>query len=99
MATKETTRKKAPQKNVRSGAKQQPRRRKKTTTAADLVYTQPGPFNRDRFILRLVTVVAVVLARKFFVGFDLDDEPACNPVCESAASAAQAPQEKGSGDD
>ena len=65
MATKETTRKKAPQRNSRSGAKQQPRRRKKTTPAADLVYTQPGPFNRDRFILRLVTVVAVVLALLF----------------------------------
>ena len=65
MATKETTRNKAPQKNVRSGAKQQPRRRKKATPAADLVYTQPGPFNRDRFILRLGTVVAVVLALLF----------------------------------
>lgn len=70
MATKETTRKKAPQKNARSrtqssGGKLQPRRRKKTTPTADLVYTQPGPFNRDRFILRLITVVAVVLALLF----------------------------------
>lgn len=70
MATKETTKRKAPQRNVHSrtqtsGAKQQPRRRKKVTPSADLVYTQPGPFNRDRFVLRLVTVVAVVLALLF----------------------------------
>lgn len=31
----------------------------------DVVYTQPGPFNRNRFLLRLVTVVAVVLALVF----------------------------------
>lgn len=31
----------------------------------DVVYTQPDPFNRNRFILRLVTVVAVVLALIF----------------------------------
>ena len=31
----------------------------------DVVYTQPGPFNRTRFILRLATVVAVVLAILF----------------------------------
>lgn len=68
MATKETTRKTAPRKTVRSAqptTAKQPRRRKKVTPAADLVYTQPGPFNRDRFILRLLTVVAVVLALVF----------------------------------
>lgn len=32
---------------------------------ADVVYTQPGPFNRNRFLLRLATVVAVVLALLF----------------------------------
>ena len=31
----------------------------------DVVYTQPGPFNRNRFLLRLATVVAVVLALLF----------------------------------
>ena len=31
----------------------------------DVVYTQPGPFNRNRFILYLVSAVAVVLALLF----------------------------------
>lgn len=31
----------------------------------EVVYTQPGPFNRNRFLLRLATVVAVVLALLF----------------------------------
>lgn len=31
----------------------------------DVVYTQPDPFNRSRFLLRLATVVAVVLALFF----------------------------------
>lgn len=33
--------------------------------APDVVYTQPGPFDRHRFLLRLATVVAVVLAVVF----------------------------------
>ena len=31
----------------------------------DVVYTQPGPFNRNRFLLQLLSVVAVVLALLF----------------------------------
>ena len=31
----------------------------------DVVYTQPGPFNRNRFILHILTVAAVVLALLF----------------------------------
>ncbi len=31
----------------------------------DVVYTQPGPFNKKRFLLRIATVVAVVLALLF----------------------------------
>ncbi len=31
----------------------------------DVVYTQPGPFNRNRFLLRLATVAAAVLALIF----------------------------------
>lgn len=31
----------------------------------DVVYTQPGPFNRNRFLLHLLTIVAVVLALLF----------------------------------
>ena len=39
------------------------RTRKKSKPAdPDIVYTQPKPFNRGRFLLRLATVVAVVLA-------------------------------------
>lgn len=42
----------------------------------DVVYTQPGPFNRDRFILRLITVVAVVLALVFGMSifFKVDEQ-------------------------
>ena len=35
------------------------------TPARDVVYTQPEPFNKQRFVLRLVTVLAVVLALVF----------------------------------
>ncbi len=31
----------------------------------DVVYTQPGPFNRNRFLLQLLTVAAIVLALLF----------------------------------
>lgn len=46
-----------PQKPAAERSRKQP--------SPDVVYTQPGPFNRNRFILRLVTVVAVVLALVF----------------------------------
>lgn len=36
--------------------------KKPARPTADVVYTQPGPFNRNRFLLRLATVLAVVLA-------------------------------------
>lgn len=36
-------------------------------TPPDVVYTQPGPFNRNRFLLHLLTIVAVVLALTFAV--------------------------------
>ena len=32
---------------------------------SQIVYTQPKPFNRNRFLLRMATVVAVVLALVF----------------------------------
>lgn len=45
------------------------RKRQKTEPArrpvSEVVYTQPGPFNRNRFLLHLVSVVAVVLALLF----------------------------------
>lgn len=52
------TRKKAPAvRNVRRPVAKKP--------APAVVYTQPGPFNRSRFLLRLATVVAAVLALIF----------------------------------
>ena len=55
---------------VRTGGKKPARRRpaaggKKPRTGPEVVYTQPGPFNRNRFILHLLTIVAVVLALVF----------------------------------
>ena len=38
---------------------------KTETVAPDVVYTPPKPFNRDRFLLRMGTVVAVVIALMF----------------------------------
>lgn len=47
--------------------KQRPRpeARPQNRPTPDVVYTQPDPFNRNRFLLRLATVVAVVLALFF----------------------------------
>ena len=44
--------------------KHQPKSASKQPTP-EVVYTQPGPFNRNRLLLRLATVVAVVLALVF----------------------------------
>lgn len=41
------------------------RKRSSRKTQDDVVYTQPKPFNRNRFLLHLATVVAVVLALVF----------------------------------
>ena len=41
------------------------RKRSSRKTHDDVVYTQPKPFNRNRFLLHLATVVAVVLALVF----------------------------------
>lgn len=54
-----------------TGYKQTSRRtytRRKTESAKiapEVVYTQPDPFNKKRFLLRIITVVAVVLALLF----------------------------------
>lgn len=53
-----------------AGQKRPPRRRPASRPAAsrtgpDVVYTQPGPFNRNRFLLHLISIVAVVLALVF----------------------------------
>ncbi len=42
-----------------------PKKRTVKKPTPDVVYTQPGPFNRNRFLLQLATVVAVVLALLF----------------------------------
>lgn len=49
----------------KAGAAPQKRRQPTPKPSPDVVYTQPGPFNRNRFLLRLATVVAVVLALLF----------------------------------
>ncbi len=47
----------------RTANRPQPRRKKVVKAPSeDVVYTQPGPFNKYRFLLYLATVVAVVLA-------------------------------------
>ena len=38
------------------------RKRPSGTGSRDIVYTAPKPFNRNRFLLRLATAVAIVLA-------------------------------------
>lgn len=53
---------------VKTGRTPQKRRaavKRPATPAPEVVYTQPGPFNRNRFLLQLITVVAVVLALVF----------------------------------
>ena len=51
----------------KTATKQTRRQRKPSTNrpSADVVYTQPGPFNIERFLLHLATAVAVVLALLF----------------------------------
>lgn len=48
-----------------TAVKTKPRRQPAPKPSPDVVYTQPGPFNRNRFLLHLATVVAVVLAVLF----------------------------------
>ena len=61
MDTKEKTRRPQP---VRRSTEQgkRPVRRERKLRDSDVVYTPPKPFKRGRFLLRLVTVAAVVLA-------------------------------------
>lgn len=70
-ATRQTTRR-APVKKTTAGVattKSATRKRQQGTVqkqaTPDVVYTQPGPFNRNRFLLHLATVVAAVLALIF----------------------------------
>lgn len=57
-------------KSARTPIKRRPVRRSsrpvgKVAPKPEVVYTQPGPFNRNRFLLHLATVLAVVLALVF----------------------------------
>ena len=45
--------------------KVRPRQKRGQKAQKDVIYTQPKPFNRNRFLLRLATVAAVVLALVF----------------------------------
>ena len=54
----------APKKPATKQTKRQRKPSPKRPTA-DVVYTQPGPFNIERFLLHLATAVAVVLALLF----------------------------------
>lgn len=71
MSTKETTRRHKPTRSARrpgaasAPARKAPTRQRRSAPAPDVVYTAPGPFNRERFVLYLLTVVAVVLALLF----------------------------------
>ncbi|MBO5837795.1 MAG: FtsQ-type POTRA domain-containing protein [Oscillospiraceae bacterium] len=80
MDTREKTRTARPQGRPASAArKTAPRKKAPTATKTrtksrtqapkqpepELVYTQPGPFNTTRFLLRLITVIAVVFALVF----------------------------------
>lgn len=51
--------------NAKKTIRQQAGRDKRERTRSDVVYTQPGPFNRNRFLLHLLSIVAVVLALTF----------------------------------
>lgn len=66
METKETKRTGRRRPPTEQRPKSAPRSRRRTSRpAADVMYTQPGPFNRNRFLLHLASVVAVVLALLF----------------------------------
>ena len=45
--------------------KSRPQRKRTRVPSAEVVYTQPEPFNRNRFLLRLLSVVAATLALFF----------------------------------
>lgn len=68
MDTKEKRRAPAGGTAVKTGRppqKRRPAQKRAAAPAPEVVYTQPGPFNRNRFLLQLITVIAVVLALVF----------------------------------
>ena len=65
MNTKETVRRTRAKTAAARPAARRSAPRKRMRIGADVVYTQPGPFNRNRFLLHLVSIIAVVLALTF----------------------------------
>ena len=65
MNTKDTARKPRVKTAATRSTTRRPAARKRVRTGPEVVYTQPGPFNRNRFLLHLVSIVAVVLALTF----------------------------------
>lgn len=62
----ETRQKKTSQRPPSGSARRKPRRSAPRKNGdVQVVYTQPKPFNRSRFLLRLLTVITVVLALTF----------------------------------
>ena len=51
--------------NTKETTRQRTGRSKRKRARQDVVYTQPGPFNRNRFLLHLLSIIAVVLALTF----------------------------------
>ena len=51
--------------NTNETTRQRTGRDKRKRARQDVVYTQPGPFNRNRFLLHLLSIIAVVLALTF----------------------------------
>jgi len=68
MDTKEKTPsrgKTATERKQKKPVSRRPRKPSPKRPSEDVVYTQPGPFNRNRFLLQLASLVAVVLALLF----------------------------------
>lgn len=64
-------------KSAATATKRRPAKKEEPKISADVVYLPPKPFNRSRLVLRLVTVVAVVLAIFFSLAvyFKVGDTP------------------------
>lgn len=61
--------KRAPDAPVYKRKRPRPQRKQQRAPSVEVVYTQPEPFNRSRFLLRLLTAAAVVLA--LFLGMSI----------------------------
>ncbi|MBR2311442.1 MAG: FtsQ-type POTRA domain-containing protein [Oscillospiraceae bacterium] len=73
-----------PKRKVKRPSEQPTEQRKPTP---DVVYTEPGLFNRNRVILRVVTVVAVVLALIFGISIFFKVETVTVAGCQKYSAA------------